>query len=159
MKKLACLLAVACLLAGCGGNSGDDKDNKDNKDNNAAEKTGEGTATNESNGETLTTTAHVTVDADGKITAVDFDETYTKDGKETTKKTLKDDYTMKGASAIGKEWWEQAEFLENYVKENGLDGIEMDEEGKPTNEDILTGCTMNIKPYVEAMKAAKDNAK
>lgn len=158
MKKLACLLAVVCLLAGCGGSGDADKD-ADNKDNNATEKVGEGTATNESNGETLTTTAHVTVDGDGNITAVDFDETYTKDGEATTKKTLKDDYAMKGASPIGKEWWEQAEFLENYVKENGLDGITLGEDGKATNEDILTGCTMNIKPYVDAMKAAKDNAK
>lgn len=158
MKKLACLLAVACLLAGCGGNDSAD-DNKDNNDKDTAVKTGEGTANSESHGETLVTTAKVTVDADGKITEVSFDETYTKDGEATTKKTLKDDYAMKSASAIGKEWWEQAEFLENYVKENGLDGITMDEEGKPTNEDILTGCTMNIKPYVEAMKAAKDNAK
>lgn len=154
MKKLACLFAVAALLAGCG-SSGDD--NKDNTSTSTV--TGEGTATNESNGETLTTTAKVTMDGD-KITSVEFDETYKdSEGNDTTKKTLKDDYNMKPASAIGKEWWEQAEFLEDYVEQNGVDGIELAEDGKATNEDVLTGCTMNIKPYVEAIKAAKDNAK
>ena len=62
MKKLACLFAVAALLAGCGNNS----DGGDDKDTNTPTSTvtGEGTATNESNGETLTTTAKVTMDGD-----------------------------------------------------------------------------------------------
>ena len=157
MKKLACLFAVAALLAGCGNNS----DGGDDKDTNTPTSTvtGEGTATNESNGETLTTTAKVTMDGD-KFTSVEFDETYKdSEGNDTTKKTLKDDYKMKSASEIGKEWWEQAEFLEDYIEQNGVDGIELGEDGKATNEDVLTGCTMNIKPYVEAIKAAKDNEK
>ncbi len=163
MKKLACLFAAAVLLAGCGGGSGDDA----NKDNNTTTSTvtGEGTATNESNGETLKTTAKVTMDGD-KFTNVEIDETYKdKDGNDTTKKALGADYGMKETSASigqiegGAEWFEQIEFLENYIKENGVDGIELNDEGKATNEDVLTGCTINIKPYIEAVKAAKDNAK
>ena len=96
MKKLACLFAVAALLAGCGNNS----DGGDDKDTNTPTSTvtGEGTATNESNGETLTTTAKVTMDGD-KFTSVEFDETYKdSEGNDTPKKTLKDDYKMKPAS-------------------------------------------------------------
>jgi len=156
MKKLlACLFAAAVLLAGCGG--GDSES--------SAVKKGEGTATNESNGETLTTTAKVEVDGD-KFTKVEIDETYKdKDGNDTTKKALGADYGMKETSASigniegGGEWFEQVEFLEKYIVENGVDGIELDDEGKATNEDVLTGCTINIKPYIEAVKAAKDNAK
>jgi len=156
MKKLlACLFCESVLLAGCGG-GGDDS---------SAAKTGEGTATSESNGETLTTTAKVEVDGD-KFTKVEIDETYkTKDGKDTTKKELGADYGMKDTSAKmgkiegGAEWFEQVKFLEDYIVKNGVDGIELGEDGKATNEDVLTGCTINIKPYVEAVKAAKDNAK
>lgn len=156
MKKLlACLFCASVLLAGCGGSDGDA----------AAVKTGEGTATTESHGDTLTTTAKVELDGD-KFTKVEIDETYKTDkGEETTKKTLGEKYAMKDTSAKmgkiegGAEWFEQIKFLEDYIVANGVDGIELGEDGKATNEDILTGCTINIKPYVEAVKAAKDSAK
>lgn len=156
MKKLlACLFCASVLLAGCGSGSGDS----------SSVKTGEGTATSESQGETLTTTAKVELDGD-KFTKVEIDETYKdKDGNDTTKKTLGADYGMKDTSAkMGKiegggEWFEQIKFLEDYIVKNGVDGIELGDDGKATNEDVLTGCTINIKPYVEAVKAAKDNAK
>lgn len=154
MKKLlACLFCASVLLAGCGG--GDSSNVK----------SGEGTATSESNGDTLTTTAKVEMDGD-KFTKVEIDETYKdREGNDTTKKTLGADYAMKDTSAKmgniegGAEWFEQVKFLEDYIVENGVDGIELGEDGKATNEDVLTGCTINIKPYIEAVKAAKDNAK
>lgn len=141
MKKLVCLFAAAVLLAGCGGG---DK---------AVELTG--TATNEDG---LVTTAKVTKEGD-KITKVDINETYKdKEGNDTTKKDLGDNYGMKEMSAqtgIGKEWHEQVKFLEDYIVKNGVDKIELDEDGKAANEDVLTGCTIKIKPYIEAVKAAK----
>lgn len=147
MKKLACLFAAAVLLAGCGGGGSNET------------KTGKGTA---ENADGLKTTVEVTMEGD-KIKSVSIDETYKdKDGKETTKKTLGADYGMKETSAqigIGKEWNEQAEFLEKYIAENGVDKITLGDDGKATNEDVLTGCTINIKPYVEAAKAAIDDAK
>lgn len=154
MKKLlASLFVASVLLAGCGGNDS------------SSTKTGEGTATSESQGETLTTTAKVEMDGD-KFTKVEIDETYKdRDGNDTTKKTLGADYKMKDTSAKmgkiegGAEWFEQVKFLEDYIVKNGVDGIELGEDGKATNEDVLTGCTINIKPYIEAVKAAKDNAK
>lgn len=154
MKKLlASLFVASVLLAGCGGNDS------------SSVKTGEGTATSESHGDTLTTTAKVEMDGD-KFTKVEIDETYKDDkGNDTTKKTLGADYKMKDTSAKmgkiegGAEWFEQVKFLEDYIVKNGVDGIELGEDGKATNEDVLTGCTINIKPYIEAVKAAKDNAK
>lgn len=156
MKKLlACLFCASVLLAGCGSGSGDS----------SSVKSGEGTATSESHGDTLTTTAKVELDGD-KFTKVEIDETYKdKDGKDTTKKTLGADYGMKDTSAQmgkiegGAEWFEQVKFLEDYIVKNGVDGIELGDDGKATNEDVLAGCTISIKPYVEAVKAAKDNAK
>lgn len=146
MKKLACLFAAAVLLAGCGGGGSTET------------KTGKGTA---ENADGLKTTVEVTMEGD-KIKSVSIDETYNKDGKDTTKKALGADYGMKETSAqigIGKEWNEQAEFLEKYIVENGVDNIKLSDEGKATNEDVLTGCTINIKPYVEAAKAAIEDAK
>lgn len=146
MKKLACLFAAAVLLAGCGGGGSTET------------KTGKGTA---ENADGLKTTVEVTMEGD-KIKSVSIDETYNKDGKDTTKKALGADYGMKETSAqigIGKEWNEQAEFLESYIVKNGVDNIKLNDEGKATNEDVLTGCTINIKPYVEAAKAAIEDAK
>lgn len=139
MKKLACLFAAAVLLAGCGGG--------------ATPKTGK--AESQPNGKGQVTTAEVTVEGD-KITKVSIDDTY----EGSTKKTLKDEYNMKKVSGIGKEWWEQAEFLEKFIVDNGLEKVgELNEEGKPTNPDVLAGCTMSIDSYVktvdEAVKATK----
>ena len=51
------------------------------------------------------------------------------------------------------------EFLENYIKKNGLDKVEMNEAGYPVNDDVLAGCTINVKSLMDAAKNAKDNAK
>ena len=55
-----------------------------------------GTAIDSYGGQNNTATAIVTVDKNGKITDVDLDTTYTKDGVETTKKKLGDSYGMYG---------------------------------------------------------------
>lgn len=139
MKKMLCLFATAALLAGCGGESA--------KNGEAQVKTDKGVIT-----------AKVTVEGD-KITSVTLDETTEKDGKEVSKKELKEDYNMIKASAIQKEWYQQVEALEEYIVQNGVDSIKVDEEGKPENEDILTSCTISVDKLLEAVKEAKANAK
>lgn len=47
-----------------------------------------GTATDSYGGQDNTATAIVTIDKNGKITEVNLDTTYTKDGVKTTKKTF-----------------------------------------------------------------------
>lgn len=142
MKKLVCMLAAAFVLVGCGGSS-----------------EVSGTAKSEANSKGQVTTVELTKKGD-KITKIAIDDTYEHEGEATTKKTLKDGYKMKMASSIGKEWWEQIDFLEKFIVENGIDKVgALTDEGKPTNEDVLTGCTMAIDSYVDTTKKAIDAAK
>ena len=113
-----------------------------------------GTAIDSYGGQNNTATAIVTVDKNGKITDVDLDTTYTKDGVETTKKKLGDSYGMYGGeygSQVG-EWYQQVEALEKNVVDNqGLDKIKMNDEGYT---DAVSGCTIKI----DALYAALENA-
>lgn len=143
MKKLALVLAAFALVA-CGSNGGSSE----------PEKTGK--AESEANSKGQVATAEVTLQGD-KITKITLDETYP--DKDSTKKALGPDYNMKGASPIGKEWNEQVEFLEDYIVKNGLDSIKLDEEGVPTNEDVLTGCTISVKDMLDAADPAVKAAK
>lgn len=142
MMKKACVIVFALLLGGC--SSGNDK---------AVEKSGTGTYTN-SKGEV--TTAKVKVEGD-TITEVKIDET-AKD-KEKTKRELGNDYNMKQASGIGKEWYEQVDFLENYIVKHGVDSIELNDDGTADNDDVEAGCTITIDGFLKAVEDAKANAK
>ncbi len=101
-----------------------------------------------------TVTAKVTIDNEGKITDVYFDETY----KDSTKKTLGDAYGMFSdwGSKVG-EWYQQAAALENAIIANqGTDFIKTNSEGKT---DAVSGCTIKVdhmvKVFNEALKKAK----
>lgn len=129
MKKLTVLLAMTVLLAACGGNS-------------EPEKTGKGESAKDKSGDFAS--AEITVKGDD-VVAISLDET--KEGK--SKKELGDKYNMKSQSKKAKkEWYEQVEFLENYIKKNGLDKVEMNDAGYPVNDDVLAGCTINIKNLI-----------
>lgn len=147
MKKKICLVGVIglALLSGCS--------------KGYTEGVYTGTAIDNYGGQSNTATAIVTVDSNGKITDVNLDTTYTKDGVETTKKTLGTDYGMYGVSygsQVG-EWYEQVEALENNVVENqGLDGIELDSDGYT---DTVSGCTIKIDALYEALEDALSQAK
>lgn len=80
----------------------------------------------------------------------------------TSKKELGDNYQMKGSSGIGKEWYEQAEALENYVIGKTIDevkGIAIDEGGHPTSEDLTSSVTISISDIIDAIEKAVNNAK
>ena len=67
---------------------------------------------------------------------------------------------MKGASPIGKEWFEQAEALEKYVTGKTLaevKGIAI-EGGYATDEDLTSSVTMNIGTIITAIEKAVNNA-
>ena len=133
MKKLSVLLMVLALV-GCSSNTA------------PVSKTGTGEVETDSDKTTVT----VTLEGD-KLTAVSIDQA---NKGSDSKKELKEAYNMKQASSIGKEWFEQAEFLENYMVENNTTEIEMDENGKAVSEDVLSGCTIGIKDIVEAANQA-----
>lgn len=151
MKKLISILLVSMLVfTGCEKVSNDYK-----------EGTYEGSAVDNYNNENNTATAKVTVDANGKITNVYLDTTYTKNGVETTKKTLGADYGMKkGNSPYGNadlEWFEQVEALEKYVIANqGIDNLKLDNDGKT---DTVSGCTIKVDALYKALEDALNKAK
>ncbi|WP_416325383.1 FMN-binding protein [[Eubacterium] hominis] len=140
MKKVVCILSCGLLLAGCGSKT-------------AVIKEGKGTYTNDKK---EVTTANVKT-KDGKLSEVEIDETA--NGKDQTKKELGNAYNMKQASKIGKEWYEQIAFLENYIVKNGVDTIKLNSEGKAENNDVKTGCTIRIDGFIQAVKEAEKNAK
>lgn len=119
--------------------------------------------------------AAVTLNADGQITsaalnASQFQVNFDKEGKITTdltaaqldKQQLKDDYGMRKASAIGKEWYEQADFFAEYAKGKTADeilSIAVDESGHSTDADVLTGATVTIDSFQRVIADAAATAK
>lgn len=136
MKKLF-LIACACLLAAC---------------SSAASLTGTAESAKNENGDYSTATVVVKGD---KIESVTLDAF----SSGVSKKETKDDYNMKGASSIGKEWYEQIEFLEKYLVENGIDSVNVNAEGYASDDDVLAGCTINVKELLDTAKEAYNNAK
>ena len=104
-------------------------------------------------------TAVVYVDDNGYIKSVYLDTTYEKDEVLTTKKTLGEEYGMKAASPISKEWFEQVETLEKkIITEQGLDWIKWTDEDK-TVTDSVSGVTMKINTLYKAVDGALKQAK
>lgn len=189
MKKriallLATVLAVGSLATACGGTQGGDADAKVNVGlglyTDMAHSSADATADKNGNAQADLTVAGVTVDADGKIVAVDFEciqvktffdatGTLTADTPTsfTTKTELGDNYAMKSTSAsIGKieggaEWYEQAAHLEQVCAGKTLEEVKalVAEDGKPASDEVLAGCTMTISGFVVALEKAYNEAK
>ncbi len=88
---------------------------------------------------------------DGEIVKVLCD---TVRGDGTSSKEKFDAYGVKKVSSIDKEWWEQVAFFETWVENNDLADIAYDDEGHGTNPDIVSGATIRISYYVEAIEDA-----
>ncbi len=125
------------------------------------------------------TIAAVGFDADGKIASVTLDVAQTKvafdkDMKVTSDKTaevkskkdLKEDYGMKKASAIGKEWYEQMEAFENWMIGKTADevtGLKVKQgaEGHnavPDVPELTSSVTVTVDAYQAAVAEAWKNA-
>lgn len=117
------------------------------------------------------TVAGVAFDADGKIVKMILDVAQNKvpvtegalEAPEEflSKKELGEDYGMKAASGIEKEWDEQAAFLEEYfvgMTAEEVAGIAVNEDHYPTDEEVLTGATIKINTYQAAVLDAWENA-
>lgn len=73
-----------------------------------------------------------------------------------TKKSLKEDYGMKAASPIGKEWYEQVAALEAFIVENdGVSSIELSDAGKIDN---VAGATISGQNIIDLYNEAVANA-
>lgn len=127
-----------------------------------------------------TTMCAVTLDDAGKITAVSFDVVQPKgafdatgaaaefNAEPQTKKELGENYGMRKASAIGKEWFEQAEALENWCIGKTVEevlGMKTFDRGDgshtmvPDEADLKTGCTITVGDYLKALEKAAAAAK
>ena len=124
------------------------------------------------------TIATVILDKDGKIVDCKLDVAQSKlgiaegaleedatDKAFKTKQELKEDYGMKKASGIAKEWYEQAQFLESYVVGKTADEVAaiatVEKNGHPAvpaDADLTAGCTMDIGAFKTAIaKACADD--
>ena len=190
MKKIfASMMAAAMVvsLAGCSnGNSsesGSSANSEGGSDNAAAYKLGMGVVTSTAssaagNAQVDATVAAVVLDADGKIVSCAIDVAQNKmdvtDGEVPedaasmtfkSKKEKLEEYGMKPASPIGKEWYEQAEAFEAYVVGKTADEVaaipvETTDNGHvvTTDETLKAGCTMSISALIDAtVKACNDD--
>ena len=181
MKKrlallLAGVLAVTSLVACGGGNGGNDA---------AKVKVGLGACTSFSEsysigedhyGQPATATnaqvdihvAAVTL-ADGKIASIQIDAIQVKNSVDatgalaadaktefTSKYDLKDGYAMKGASPIGKEWYEQVDIFEQWATGKTLDEVKagIGADGYPSDDTLKSGCTIQMGDIVAAVADA-----
>ena len=119
-----------------------------------------------------TTAGAYTISADGVITDIELDcvqtkinfnasgELTTEDGTTwTTKTDLEYEYNMVPASPIGKEWFEQTAFFEDYCRGKTVAevaGISIDAEtSHPTEADLITGCTMNVNSFIAVLQKSQ----
>lgn len=138
MKKkiIAAALLAAMVLTGCGSKGftgekvGKVKDSKDN-----------------------TTIATVKFE-DGKPVSVDIDVRQA-DGSMKSEASKSGAYDMKNEP--GKKWHEQADLLEEAIVENNFDFNKLNvTEGKT---DAVSGVTISVDGYIEAVQAALDQVK
>lgn len=120
-----------------------------------------------------------TVDASGKVTSIRFDDVqapinFDETGKITTdkatqfktKRELGNDYGMKKASGIGKEWFEEVDAIEKWMTGKTADQIKAmkvkttQAEGNVSDEpDLASSATIGISDFIEMAVAAIGNAK
>ncbi len=66
------------------------------------------------------------------------------------------DYSMRSASGIGKEWYEQAEHFAKFIVGYNIDDAEDIDGGEA---ELMAGCTIDINGFKEALEEAADNEK
>ena len=95
----------------------------------------------------------VTFDTNGKVTS--------EAGEVLSKKELGDDYGMRAASPIGKEWDEQVEAIEAYAVGKTVEELKtkaMDETGVVKDADLASSATIYMGSFIWAIEAAVNNA-
>lgn len=118
-------------------------------------------------------------DKDGKVVSVDIDNAQTKiefdkalqvttdlTGEFKTKQELGDEYGMKKASSIGKDWYEQANALADWMKGKTVDEIkamkttQRDEShpNVPDEADLTSSVTITVQDYIAGIEKAYNNA-
>ena len=123
-------------------------------------------------GKINTIAAAVLLDAEGKLVDVRLDElevNISADGNGAvtmptdyrTKRQRGDEYPLAAVSSLKKGWAEQADAFADYLKgmtPEQASKLETDEDGKPKDADLLSGCTIAVDRYREAIGKACANA-
>ncbi|NLJ57747.1 MAG: hypothetical protein GX339_02760 [Tissierellia bacterium] len=136
-------------------------------------KSKDATADDEGLAQAYSTYTAATFDAEGKITSSVIDASqsnvnFDAEGKITTdlsvapitKVELGEGYGMKRASAIGREWYEQADAFAVYSigkTAEEIKGISVDEGGYPTDEDLISSVTVGILDFQANIEKAFNN--
>ncbi len=115
------------------------------------------------------TVSAVTLNAEGVVTASALDVVQAKISfsaagavtadlatAPSTKQELGNDYNMKGASPIGKEWYEQADAFTAWTIGKTADQIAagVGEDGKASDADLAAGCTITVSDLITAASTA-----
>lgn len=101
-----------------------------------------------------TAQTRVNYDADLKVTS---DRT----AKYPTKRERGDNYGMKAVSGIGKEWYEQIDALEEWMKGktiNEIKSLSLTDRGAPDDPELSTLVTITVTDYIAALEKAYQNA-
>ena len=178
------VVAAALLLTACGkSNSGSGSMSSSGMSSstastaqNGAWKTGLGVLTETTDdhrtGKIDLVAAAVLLDGEGKIIDVTFDElesTLSADGSGVlsmptdyrTKRQKGDDYPLAAASSLKKGWAEQADDFADYLTgmtPEQASMLETDKDGKAVDADLLSGCTIRVDKYRDAVAKACTNA-
>ena len=111
------------------------------------------------------------VDEEGKIVDVLFDAAQStakvdangvvldKEQAFRTKLEKQGDYNMKGASPIGKEWFEQVAFLQDFLKGKTLADVKAVAiaDGYPADAALKAGCTIHVTDFFDSLLKAFEN--
>ena len=143
MKKLASLILALALMLSCAAVLAEEAPASD-----VTVKTG--LTWNDTWGLTV---ANI-VEQDGQVVKILVD--VVRDGLSSKEKY--NDYGIGPVSSIGKEWWEQVAFLEDWVRDNGVDEVVYDGDGHATVPDVISGATINIADFTTAIQNAKADA-
>ena len=79
-----------------------------------------------------------------------------------SKRTKGEDYPLAAASSLGKGWAEQADWFADYLTGRTPDEVKKlktDENGKPQDADLVSGCTIAVDRYRDAVVRACEQAK
>ena len=177
---LSCAVAAAMLLAGCrGGSSSGGMSSSSALSGSSGSasqagswKTGLGILTEAADegrtGSIHTIAAAVLLDGEGRLADVMLDELEVEisaDGTGVvtmpadcrTKRQKGEDYPLAAASALKKGWAEQADAFADYLTgmtPEKASMLETDKDGRPTDADLLSGCTIRVDRYRDAVAKA-----
>ena len=182
----SCTVAAALLLTACGrtnngasssGSMSSSGTASSSQTQTAAWKTGLGVVVEASDegraGKVELVAAAVLLDGEGRLESVRLDELETSvsaDGTGhvtlptdwRTKRQKGDDYPLAAVSSLKKGWDEQADAFVDYLTgmtPEEVSMLKLDEDGKATDADLLSGCTIAVDRYRDAVSKACSNAK